>query len=158
MKVFISHQRHDFTLAAAVAARLRIVHAIDCYVDVIDPYYGGPVETLADHIREEMAKCTQLLAIVSASTSSSQWVPWEIGVATEKSFPLATFSGANHIPPEFLRKWPYLRSESDLDEYARISKRTARSLMEKRARFDAGYARRSATSEFFTELKASLRQ
>lgn len=156
--MFISHQRHDSVLAATVAARLRTAHAIDCYVDVIDPYCGGEVETLADHIREEMAKCTQLLAIVSASTSSSQWVPWEIGVATEKSFPLATYSGANHIPPEFLRKWPYLRSEADLDEYARISKRTARSLIEKQLRYDTSYARRSSTKDFYTELRASLRQ
>lgn len=145
-------------MAAAVADRLRTMHAIDCYIDVIDPYYGGPVETLADHIREEMNKCTQLLAIVSASTSSSQWVPWEIGVATEKSFPLATYSGANHTPPEFLRKWPYLQSDADLDEYARVSKRTARSLIEKRARFDAAYARRSATQDFYNELRSALRQ
>ncbi|WP_235199810.1 toll/interleukin-1 receptor domain-containing protein [Sphingomonas sp. RIT328] len=156
--MFLSHQRHDSHIAGHVAFRLRSLHMIDCYLDVIDPYVGGPVETLADHIREEMGKCTQLLAIVSASTSTSQWVPWEIGVATEKSFPLATYSGQNHLPPEFLRKWPYLRSDADLDEYARVSKRTERTLLEKRARFGESVARRSATGDFYSELRAALRQ
>lgn len=158
LKIFISHQRHDTTLAAAIAARLRVVHAIESYLDVIDPYVSGSIETLGDHIRDEMAKCTQLLAVVSPATASSQWVPWEIGVATEKNFPLATYSGQNQLPPEFLRKWPYLRTDADLDEYARVSRQAERTLVTKRAQFNEGYARETTTRQFYTDLRSALRQ
>src|SRR5690606_17196219 len=108
MKVFISHKREDASAAQRIASHLRSYHSIDSYLDVIDPYVDARVEFLADHIRTEMGRCTQLLAVVSRATAASQWVPWEIGVATEKDFPLATYSVEGLAPPEFLRKWPYL--------------------------------------------------
>ncbi|NKJ71811.1 TIR domain-containing protein [Rhizobium leguminosarum bv. viciae] len=109
IKVFISHQQYDSGLAAILASRLRQAHGIDCYLDVIDQDTRKG-EDLADHLRAEIGKCTQLLAVVSEKTKTSSWVPWEIGVATEKNFPLATYTGDNALPPEFLRKWPYLRT------------------------------------------------
>jgi MTH538 TIR-like domain (DUF1863) len=83
---------------------------------------SGP--DLADYIRAEMEKCTQLLAVISAKTRESQWVPWEIGVATEKERPLASFVNPHATIPEFLRKWPYLQSLPDVDRYAAVSKST----------------------------------
>src|SRR6478735_11948042 len=121
IKVFLSHQSADATTARYVARRLKDRHGIDSYLDVIDPYIGRPGEDLAAHIRAQMGRCTQLLAVVSESTKASQWVPWEIGVATEKDHPLATFSAGGALPPEFLRKWPYLRTDFDLDQYALAS-------------------------------------
>lgn len=82
MKIFLSHQKADSELTARIAARLKVNHGLDCYLDLIDPYVNGSVERLADHIRNEMGRCTQLLAVVSPSTANSQWVPWEIGMAT----------------------------------------------------------------------------
>lgn len=158
VKVFLSHQSADSVLAARIEKRLRENHAITSYLDVIDPYIGRRGEDLASHIQVEMSKCTQLLAIVSDTTRHSQWVPWEIGVATEKDFPLATFSTGANLPPEFLRKWPYLRTDADIDAYARASKGAERSFTEKRRVLNEGVARIRSTGEFYANLRADLGQ
>lgn len=158
MKVFLSHQKTDSELATRIAVRLRSLHSIDSYLDVIDPYVGGSIELLADHIRNEMDKCTQLLAVISPATAQSQWVPWEVGVATEKDFPLATFSGGQALPPEFLRKWPYLRTDSDLDEYAKASKVARDGFHSRRGYLTETAALQQSTREFHRSLRAALRQ
>lgn len=158
MRIFLSHQKYDSDLSQRIAYRLRVIHGIESYLDVIDPYVSGDVTALADHIRSEMTKCTQLLAVISPYTAQSQWVPWEVGVATEKDFPLATFSGGNSLPPEFLRKWPYLRTDADLDEYARASKSAAQSYGIRKAHQGEARARASSTQDFYTSLRRSLRQ
>lgn len=158
VKVFLSHQSSDSALASRIAARLRLHHGIESYLDVIDPNFAKKGEDLALHIQTEMAKCTQLLAVVSEATRQSQWVPWEIGVATEKDYPLATFSAGSSLPPEFLRKWPYLRTDADLDAYARRSNAAERSYLEKRRVLNEGVARVRSTSEFYSGLRADLGQ
>jgi hypothetical protein len=158
IKVFLSHQSTDSVTAARIAQRLRINHSIDSYLDVIDPFIGHRGEDLAAHIRTEMSKCTQLLAVVSEATKNSQWVPWEIGVATEKSYPLATFLAGNATAPEFLRKWPYLRSDLDVDRYAQASKSAQNVLIRKRATLNESGARAQATPDFFKTLRSSLGQ
>lgn len=158
MKVFISHQQRDSSLSAQIAYRLRTVHNIDSYLDVIDPYVGKDINILADHIRVEMGKCTQLLAVITPATAASQWVPWEVGVATEKEFPLATYSGGNSMPPEFLRSWPYLRSDADLDLYAAASKSADRSFVANRRVLTEAAAHTNSTRSFYTELRMALRQ
>lgn len=105
-----------------------------------------------------MGKCTQLLAVVSARTRESWWVPWEIGIATEKDYLLATYAGDDTYLPEYLRKWPYLSTMSELDEYARISKFAERQLSFRKSYLTESEARRNSTREFFTKLRASLGQ
>ncbi|WP_122780289.1 toll/interleukin-1 receptor domain-containing protein, partial [Pseudomonas viridiflava] len=114
MKIFLSHQQTDSLLALRIQGHLKNNQDIDCYLDVIDPKFNNG-EDIAAHVRRELDRCTQLLAVVSDATKGSWWVPWEIGVATEKDFPLATFGGDIELP-EYLKKWPYLRSISDLDK------------------------------------------
>jgi hypothetical protein len=156
IKVFISHQKADAGIAGIIGDRLKRHHDIDIYLDVIDPYIGKG-EDLAVHIQAEMSKCTQLLAVVSEATKQSSWVPWEIGVATEKEFPLATFSNGA-MPPEFLRKWPYLRTMADIDIYANASKAAERSLVQKKATLNESVARIRSTREFFNDLRGRLGQ
>jgi hypothetical protein len=158
MKVFISHQKADTATAAAIATRLQVTHQIECYLDTIDANLHSGAELLAEYIRRELGKCTQLLAVVSSSTKESQWVPWEIGVATEKDFPLATYCGDSTQPPEFLRKWPYLRSLHDVDYYANASKSAERVLAINRSILKEDRARRLSTADFFRALRASLGQ
>jgi hypothetical protein len=95
---------------------------------------------------------------VSEATKTSWWVPWEIGIATEKDYPLATFSGGSAALPEYLRKWPYLRSDADLDRYAEASKTAARDLVTKRGYLTESVARERSTKEFFRVLRGSLGQ
>lgn len=157
MRVFISHQKADSTLAAQLARRLLVVHQIESYVDVIDPAIVRG-EDLASHIRSRMSQCTQLLAVVSLSTRESQWVPWEIGVATEKELPLATYTDTFSKPPEFLQKWPYLRNEAELDLYARASK-SSRTIFESHKKISSDKEARSEGSKsFYRTLRTSLGQ
>ncbi|WP_315755843.1 MULTISPECIES: toll/interleukin-1 receptor domain-containing protein [unclassified Bradyrhizobium] len=158
IKVFLSHKNEDSEVAGAIAFRLQQHHQIPVYLDVIDRNLDKTGPDLADYIRGEMEKCTQLLAVVSAKTRESQWVPWEIGVATEKERPLASFINPPAAIPEFLRKWPYLQSQQDVDRYAMVSKST-RLLQENTLRKStASVAQRTAFREFYTTLKAQLGQ
>jgi len=158
MKIFISHQKADSEVAKAVEARLRINHRIDSYVDVIDTNLARSGESLGDYSRREMGNCTQLIAVVSGNTKNSWWVPWEIGIATEKDFPLATFLGDNTPPPEYLQKWPYLRSLSDVDQYAKASTAADNTFRVRKSTLTEESARRESTSDFFRTLRASLGQ
>ncbi|GLR90906.1 toll/interleukin-1 receptor domain-containing protein [Bradyrhizobium iriomotense] len=157
IKVFISHKKEDAEQAAAIARHLT-VNGLSVYLDVIDAQLAKSGPDLADYIRDQMDKCTQLLAVISAQTQASWWVPWEIGVATEKERFLASFISGNASVPEFLVKWPYLRTQADLDKYIKESKR-AELLVEDRVQ--KGYrttARAHGFRSFHTSLKASLGQ
>jgi hypothetical protein len=158
MKIFISHQKADSEVAKAVEARLRINHRIDSYVDVIDTNLARSGESLGEYLRREMGNCTQLIAVVSGNTKNSWRVPWEIGIATEKDFPLATFFGDNTPPPEYLQKWPYLRSLSDVDQYAKASTAADDSFRVRKSTLTEDSARRVSTGDFFRTLRASLGQ
>lgn len=160
MKIFISHQRTDSDLATYIAVHLRTHHHIDSYLDVVDNEIGKDGPALADHVREKLAQCDHLIAVLSDATAKSWWVPWEIGIATEKDFPLATYSNIRVELPDYLHKWPYLRSTSDLDKYAKRV-RTATTVLATE-RFDSVNesvrARKSSTREFYRNLRADLGQ
>lgn len=157
VKVFISHKNEDSQLAGAIAAHLRR-GGINVYLDVIDTQLSRTGPDLADYIRAQLEQCTQLLAVISERTQASWWVPWEIGVAAEKERFLASFVSNAATVPEFLRKWPYLRTEADLDIYIRESRR-AQVLVEDR--LDKGYretARAQGFRSFHVRLQAALGQ
>lgn len=162
VKIFISHQKQDSSAALRVQNYMKGEHDIDCYLDVIDPHLTRG-EEIADHLRNELSKCSHLLAIVSEATKSSWWVPWEIGVATEKDFPLATF-GTNVDLPEYLMKWPYLKSQSDLTKYAQTISEMSRETMlldgVSNESFNTATASvgRSSTRRFYRSLRFKLGQ
>lgn len=160
IKVFISHQQRDSVEALRIGWRLKHIHGIEYYLDVVDEYIDGSVNDLAAHIRKQMGACTQLLALFSKATQDSWWVPWEIGVATEKEFPLATYSVNATIPPEYLRKWPYLRNLEDVDQYAAASKQVAPIYDSVRGYVteSASIARAGGAKEFYRDLKRRLGQ
>ncbi len=156
MKIFISHQQRDTSIAEIVQIRLERQHDIRTYLDVIDPDTSRTGDQLGEYIRSRLGECTQLIAVVSTNTKESWWVPWEIGVATEKDYPIATFAGGTYcILPTYLKKWPYLQSERDLDIYAREAKKTEQKL-QKFA--DKRKGRSQTTPEFHNSLRAALGQ
>ncbi|RDJ05078.1 toll/interleukin-1 receptor domain-containing protein [Rhizobium grahamii] len=158
MRVFISHKSDDSALAAVLGHRLKSNHGIEFYLDLIDRELEKNGEDLASHLRAQLGKCTQLLAVISEKTKGSWWVPWEIGVATEKNYPLATYAGGSALPPEYLRKWPYLRSHSDLDLYAAASKTANQTVTRRSATLNEETARVQSTKQFYSVLRKSLGQ
>ncbi|WP_369682551.1 toll/interleukin-1 receptor domain-containing protein [Asticcacaulis taihuensis] len=158
VKVFISHQNADSILAQQISNRLRSIHGIESYLDIIDPDIRLSGDDLGSYVRLQLSKCTQLLAVVSANTKSSWWVPWEIGLATEKEQPIATFAGGFTQLPEYLKKWPYLQSDYDLDKYAQASRTFDQNLAVRKRYNGTADAQRSSASDFHKSLKASLGQ
>ncbi len=158
MKVFLSHQRADTVRATEIAQRLKSRHNIDSYLDVIDTQLGKSGPSLADYLRREIGKCTHLLAVTSLATRESQWVPWEIGIATEKDYPLATFAGYSQAVPEFLAAWPYLRTLEDVDAYARAAKSADATFVVRKRMVTEASARQESSATFFDQLRRDLGQ
>lgn len=123
IKVFISHKNSDAVLAERVNRRIR-GNGIETYLDIIDDALEKDGPDLADHLLGRMGECQQLVAVVSSSTKNSWWVPWEIGVGSEKGFLMASFSYSYVQLPSYLEKWPALHSDRDIDLYCQYSKRT----------------------------------
>lgn len=158
MKVFISHQKADSDLATQIAEYLKKNHQMDFYLDTVDPNASTTGDQLGEYLRHQMGTCTQLMAVVSENTKASWWVPWEIGVATEKDHPIATFAGGSIELPIYLKKWPYLKNSPDLDHYARASKLAENRFIAEGRNFSAAIARHSSTQEFYRSLRTSLNQ
>ena len=114
-KAFLSHKCEDAKGATLIAEHLR-AGGVNTYVDVFDPdAQDGPA--LADYLRRRLAECSGLIAVISSVTARSWWVPWEIGIATERDMPLATYSHDRTAVPSYLKKWPYMTSLGDVDAY-----------------------------------------
>lgn len=156
MKVFVSHKKEDFVTAGAVSARLK-TGGSEVYLDVIDPE-ASTADDLAQHIRGQLDECTDLMAVISNKTQASWWVPWEIGVATEKNYPLATYAADSCPVPEYLKKWPYLRNMSDVDVYVRVRKQALQAVNERFLYKTASERRPLFVKQFHASLKAALGQ
>lgn len=155
--VFISHKTEDSRAVAAVADRLK-ANEVAVYLDSFDPdAKDGP--DLAEYLRDRMKNCHGLMAVVTERTIQSWWVPWEIGVASERDMPMSTFSYDHSAVPSYLRKWPYMTQISQLDEYAQTARRMVqerRTLIEKRE--VSGATEAVSGRRFNRALKAALGQ
>lgn len=121
-RVFISHKNTDATLAAKVAWRVKI-NGVQTYLDVIDDALAKDGPDLADLLLQRMSSCDQLIAVVSTATKDSWWVPWEIGVGSEKGFRMASYSESYVSLPSYLEKWPDLHTDADIDLFCKLSQR-----------------------------------
>ena len=159
MIIFVSHKNSDSAKAAEVAKTLRDSgHQV--YLDLIDDGLKHGNQDLADHLRSRLAQCNSLIAVISSATQSSWWVPWEIGVATEKDYPLSSYLTDSTSPPEYLKKWPVLKSLGDLLQFSTLVKSVEnreRTLRQSEYK-SAADSKRIAASEFHTTLKSKLGQ
>lgn len=158
-KVFVSHKDVDEVLARRVAQRVR-ENGLGVYLDAVDLALDRDGPELADYLLARMGECEQLIAVVSAATSTSWWVPWEIGVGPEKGFRMASFSERRVQLPSYLQKWPSLHSLSDVDLYCRYSTAAEERLRASARVYLSEAARMSAQKQhagaFHRSLKAAL--
>lgn len=105
--VFISHQSRDSGSATLLARGISRL-GIPCYVDSLDPSVDGNDPNLESYIRSVIRGCSALLAVVSVSTSSSWWVPLEIGVALEGYKHIGTYEINDVDLPSYLWQWPVM--------------------------------------------------
>ena len=161
IKVFVSHSSDDTQLAKWVADHIELNH-LDTYLDAVDDALMKDGPSLANHLLTQMGQCQQLVAVVSTATKQSWWVPWEIGVGSEKGFRMASYSRQNVMLPSYLEKWPTLHSSADIELYCRLSRSTDAAI-KSRSRVALSeqaplYIRKSEATDFHTRLKAQLRQ
>ncbi len=117
MTVFISYQRADEWKATSIDRQLKQL-GVPTYLDLTDPGVRGS-ENVTKAIVSALQKSTHLLALVSQSTVVSWWVPFEIGVATERQRRIATYRLDNTVLPDYLKIWPYLSGDRQLHDFAR---------------------------------------
>lgn len=158
-KVFISHKNTDTSIAEGVARRVQAC-GLDVYLDLIDSALDKDGPDLTDYLLSKLDECHQLIAVVSSETKLSWWVPWEIGVGSEKGLHMASYAGEYITLPDYLKKWPVLKSYADVDLYCKYSERnqpysynineayktTASALLE----------RKNSAANFHRELKSAV--
>lgn len=157
MKVFISHKHEDTELAKQIAKQF-YYSGTSCYLDVFDSCEVQDGKALTDHIKNSLNSCTDILVVMSDSTKYSQWVPFEIGMATQIDMPTVTYLSQSVILPEYLEYWPRLRSLYDITTYINIRKQTHENT---EAVFKGRYTTDSSkrgyeTRSFYDEIKKVL--
>ena len=152
MPVFISHRSIDKAAALEIASYLR-TRGIQSYVDVLDPQLQT-TEDITSMIVTRVRQCTHLMAVTSANTVSSWWVPFEIGVATDQDRRISTYTLEATNLPDYLKKWPVLKSKAHLDQFIDLYQR------DRVVAFSESTAARTVTSadNFHQSLKSRIGQ
>lgn len=101
MKIFISHKKEDELTALKVVNTLTSA-GVDAYLDLLDNITADDGEKLTKHIRGKLRECTDVIVILSSNTKKSWWVPFEIGMATEKDMPIANYLISQESLPDYL--------------------------------------------------------
>ena len=102
--VFVSHTTSDHLLAGEVASCIKSF-GLTAWVDSehFAPDDDGP--SMASKIKDVIGRSYSLMAVVTTATSNSWWVPFEVGVASEKERYLSTYGKTTVSLPSFLEAW-----------------------------------------------------
>jgi len=152
MKVFISHKSTDSVPASQVQQAFQN-QGVSAYLDVLDNFEGEG-EKLTAHIKEQLNKCTDIIVVMSESTKTSWWVPFEIGMSAQIDMPTATYLVRSVSLPDYLLYWPRLKDATDIVKYVTVRNRVWRTDSSFEKRFSSGVM---STNEFYRQLKAELR-
>lgn len=149
MKVFISHKQEDSAIALEVLSTLK-ANGVNAYLDLLEGDLSLNGKLLTEHIKNKLNDCTDLLVVISEKTKYSQWVPFEVGMASQRDFPIVNFLKRGTDLPEFLEYWPRLKDSNDLIKYITV-KRTIQKSINEGFRFAE-----SNTQRFYNQLKTVL--
>ena len=155
MSVFISHRSTDSLLAMNIYGCLTR-KGIECYIDKLDPNISPDNATKV--ILDNLGRCTHLIAVISASTAESWWVPFEIGVATEKENRIASYNSQSLSLPQYLGMWPIMRSMDDLEKFASLYSLDKRVLIQQSKVHEANTTNVRTAVDFHNQLKFKLGQ
>lgn len=155
--IFISHKEEDSGPAQYVCHILNEL-GVKAYLDLLEGDLLLKGEELTNHIKNRLNSCTDLLVIMSANTSKSWWVPFEIGMASQKDFPIVTYLINNVELPDYLTYWPALKKTEDLYKYVRAKY----AIINESSIFSKSFNSKqysqniSETERFYKELKYQL--
>lgn len=154
IKVFISHKQEDSIPAGMVCRNLKEL-GINAYLDLLDDEICVKGKDLTEHIKKRLNDCSDILVIMSDKTEESWWVPFEIGMAAQKDFPIVSYLVNNVRLPDYLEYWPTLKKSSDLVKYVEAKK----IILSENTIGDKGYfnkVSKSETQQFYDRLKNML--
>lgn len=159
MKIFISHKKEDEETALKVVNTLLSV-GVAAYLDLLDNITADDGEKLTKHICGKLRECTDVIVILSSNTKKSWWVPFEIGMATEKDMPIANYLISHESLPDYLTYWPRLKCAEDVLTYVEIRNKVSSQILWEKA-MEHGYFQKadsgmSETQKFYQELKRHL--
>ena len=154
IKIFISHKKEDSYTANKIANELKAMY-VPYYLDILDFTTTGNGKELTDHIKQNLNDCTDIIVIMSEATRYSQWVPFEVGMASQNDMPIATFLQENVLLPDFLTYWPRLKQPSDIWKYITVRREIQREYSSKYL-FESIELRRSQIEKFYDVLKKRL--
>lgn len=150
MKIFISHKYEDSMRAFELYRALDSM-GVDAYLDMVDDKIVSSGKLLAEHIKKNINKCTDIIVYMSEKTKNSWWVPFEIGMAAQVDMPTASFLDADVELPDYLSYWPRLKTNDDVAKYVELRKSKEKQLSE-------SYLRKKMNiANFYEELKKELR-
>jgi hypothetical protein len=153
MPVFLSHKKEDGTKTLQIEAYLK-GKGVTCYVDAFDPELQTTDDITAT-LMKRIRLCSHLMAVVSEYTKESWWVPFEIGVASDADKRISSYQVTTVQLPDFLRKWPILDSQSDLDRFVELYKKDK---VVQYSESKTAYQPISSADQFHRELKMALGQ
>lgn len=157
MKIFISHKNTDQYIARRVLDVLKS-QGVDAYLDLLDNTIVYKGELLTKHIKSKINECTDILVVMSEETRYSWWVPFEIGMATQKDLPTVSYLQSGVELPDYLAYWPRLRNETDLLQYVVTRRYVQQQTIIGRSLEHSSFSNTtSETERFYTELKQRLR-
>ena len=128
MKIFISHKKEDEYTAFGIQQVLENM-GIEAYLDILDDTISDNGEKLTKHIRKKLRECSDVIVVLSDNTKRSWWVPFEIGMATEKDMPIANYLTSYEKLPEYLEYWPRLKNQQDVKKYVEVRNKVARQVV-----------------------------
>lgn len=114
--IFLSHSFKDAQLILGVKAILE-AQGRSVYVDwVTDGHLDRKAVTKenADLLRQRMNQCSSLIFATSETSTSSLWMPWELGYfdglrsGRIAIFPLVEYPSSNFNGQEYLLLYPYM--------------------------------------------------
>lgn len=117
--IFLSHSFSDAELVLGVAKVLERA-GLSVYVDWIeDPHLdrSNVTQKVAEYIRERMKSCGSLVYATSKNSTTSKWMPWELGFFDGYKpgkihiFPLLEKSSDSFKGQEYLSLYPVLTKE-----------------------------------------------
>ncbi|MDD2245406.1 MAG: toll/interleukin-1 receptor domain-containing protein [Dysgonamonadaceae bacterium] len=153
MVVFISHKKEDSLVAEYICKELKRLN-VSAYLDVLEGEVLLKGEKLTNHIKERLNSCTDLLAVMTDKTKESWWVPFEIGMAAQRDFPIVSYLINNVELPDYLTYWPTLRKTTDLYKYTSAKKMTLQESATLKRSFNN--LQRSETDAFYRNLRSLL--
>lgn len=157
MKVFISHKNTDQYIARRVLEVLKS-QGVDAYLDLLDNTVVYKGELLTKHIKSKINECTDILVVMSEETRYSWWVPFEIGMATQKDLPTVSYLQSGVELPDYLAYWPRLKNETDLLQYVVTRRYVQQQTIIGRSLEQSSFSNNtSETERFYAELKQRLR-